>query len=140
MKKQIFGSCATIEKIVKENLEDGLIKELPIPEQDELIEKAKSIIEGLHFDKGQLHGNYDFLESRKFIENANSDDEDTVKPYYIVCISGGANGFGDWQDYFSQLSVVFGELKESFYPWLIQIDNDVTDDIHYVYIGLREAK
>ena len=56
----------------------------------------------------------------------------------IACISGGKNGNGVWSEYFEGLRKTFEVLNEEFDDiWVIQLDNDVLDDIHYVYIGLR---
>ncbi|MBP5459865.1 MAG: hypothetical protein J6Y62_06875 [Clostridia bacterium] len=56
---------------------------------------------------------------------------------FIVQLCGGENGPGEWPDYFSALSVVSRKLQKQFKrAWLIRLDNDCPDDIHYVIMGV----
>lgn len=61
--------------------------------------------------------------------------EDTK--HYIICLGGGKNKNGEWIDYFDDLKETFECLKNEFGKvWLIQLENDCVDDVHYPYIGV----
>lgn len=51
---------------------------------------------------------------------------------YQVIIVGGNNGFSDWPKYLTNLA----QLMRSIDCWLITLENDVLDDIHYATIGV----
>lgn len=53
---------------------------------------------------------------------------------YQVILVGGNNGFHDWPKYLTDLA----KLMESIDCWLITLENDVLDDIHYTTIGIRK--
>lgn len=58
--------------------------------------------------------------------------------HYIVCLGGGKNGNGEWVNYFDDLKDTFESLKNEFGKvWLIKLENDCLDDVHYPYIGLE---
>lgn len=59
--------------------------------------------------------------------------------HYVIMLHGGNNGDGMWCDYLKNLAGVFEELSCAFTeaPWLIELDNDAVDDVHYVYFGVR---
>lgn len=58
--------------------------------------------------------------------------------HYVFNISGGKNGNGNWLNYFSDIAQIFSILNYEFNEvWLIKIDNDVLDDIHYITFGIR---
>lgn len=60
--------------------------------------------------------------------------------HYVVSLSGGENGKGNWYDYLFHLSKIF--VKENYIKtsiqniWLIRLENDCSDDVHDVYIGI----
>ena len=54
--------------------------------------------------------------------------------HYIAFISGGNNGHSNWRAYFESLMMILEECKHA---WIIDIDNDCCDDVHYALIGFR---
>ena len=53
---------------------------------------------------------------------------------YQVILVGGNNGFHDWPKYLTDLAQLMGSID----CWLINLENDVLDDIHYATIGVRK--
>lgn len=53
---------------------------------------------------------------------------------YQVILVGGNNGFHDWPKYLTDLAQLMGSID----CWLITLENDVLDDIHYATIGIRK--
>lgn len=53
---------------------------------------------------------------------------------YQAILVGGNNGFYDWPKYLTDLAQLMGSID----CWLITLENDVLDDIHYATIGLRK--
>ena len=53
---------------------------------------------------------------------------------YQVILAGGNNGFYDWPKYLTNIA----QLMRSIDCWLIKLENDVLDDIHYVTIGVEK--
>ena len=54
--------------------------------------------------------------------------------HYIAFICGGNNGCSDWATYFKCLTTIVNSVKKG---WLIEIENDCCDDVHYALIGFR---
>lgn len=64
------------------------------------------------------------------------------KYHYIVELYGGENGCGKWENYLGNLTKIFAKENveksgkiESM--WLIRLENDCSDDVHTVYVGIR---
>ena len=53
---------------------------------------------------------------------------------YQAILVGGNNGVHNWPQYLTDLA----KLMESIDCWLITLENDVPDDIHYATIGIRK--
>jgi len=60
--------------------------------------------------------------------------------YFIVCLCGGLNGPGEWTNYFDDLKQMMVNFGKDYETWIVMIDNDCCDDVHYVYLGLREKQ
>lgn len=59
----------------------------------------------------------------------------------VVCLSGGLNGAGEWEDYFDDLSKVIRKLKSSgYHVWTINLDNDCLDDVFNLKVGISRKK
>ena len=57
---------------------------------------------------------------------------------FRVMLCGGDNGPCRWTEYLLRLAIFMGRIKETFKNvWLIDIDNDCLDDVHYVTLGVR---
>lgn len=54
--------------------------------------------------------------------------------HYIAFISGGNNGHSNWRAYFESLMMILEECKDA---WIIELDNDCCDDVHYALVGFR---
>ena len=54
--------------------------------------------------------------------------------HYIAFVSGGNNGSSNWRAYFQSLMMIIEECKDA---WIIELDNDCCDDVHYALIGFR---
>ena len=54
--------------------------------------------------------------------------------HYIAFVSGGNNGHSNWKAYFQSLMMIIEECKDA---WVIELDNDCCDDVHYALIGFR---
>lgn len=54
--------------------------------------------------------------------------------HYIAFISGGNNGHSNWRAYFESIMMILEECKHA---WIIDIDNDCCDDVHYALVGFR---
>lgn len=83
--------------------------------------------------------NYKIIELAK-IEAENCHNE--ISYHYIICLNGGNNGNGSWQQYFIDLAYIMNSIHLKYQTniediWLIKLDNDVLDDVHNVYIGLK---
>lgn len=57
--------------------------------------------------------------------------------HYIIFMSGGANGSGDWREYLKAFNDVLEELEKIGKAWFIELNNDCCDDVHYAMIGFR---
>ena len=65
-------------------------------------------------------------------------DEKNCFSHYLVEISGGNNGKNDWLTYLFEIRRLFVMLNYEFTDvWLVKIENDCPDDIHYITIGVR---
>lgn len=53
---------------------------------------------------------------------------------YQAILVGGNNGFYNWPKYLTNLARLMGSID----CWLITLENDVLDDIHYATIGIRK--
>lgn len=94
-----------------------------------------------------------FKQIEKLVKYADPDSEkDTRREYKlleigsvndhdIAQIAGGNNGYHDWVKYFKDLGDIIHVLGQAgFDAWLIKLDNDCLDDVHYAYIGFRKLK
>ena len=54
--------------------------------------------------------------------------------HYIAFVSGGNNGHSNWTGYLKCLSTIIGACKHA---WLIEVENDCCDDVHYALIGFE---
>lgn len=92
----------------------------------DIVGEIKPIIKSLYSEKSKIT----VLESEV--------DEYGTK---TVTLCGGLNGFGEWKDYFTDLSKLFEELgKNGFDVWVIKLDNDCLDDIFYCKSGISRKK
>ena len=57
--------------------------------------------------------------------------------HYIAFVSGGNNGHSDWGAYFDSFKAILDALPQS---WIVEIDNDCCDDVHYALIGFRVSE
>jgi len=65
----------------------------------------------------------------------------SLADHNIALISGGNNGSPDWPKYLLDIHDIMEVLGQAgFDAWIIKLDNDCPDDVHYVYIGLRKIK
>ena len=53
---------------------------------------------------------------------------------YQATLVGGNNGVHNWPQYLTDLAKLMGNID----CWLITLENDVLDDIHYATIGIRK--
>lgn len=57
---------------------------------------------------------------------------------FRVMLCGGDNGPNRWTEYLLRLAIFIERVKETFKDvWLIDIDNDCADDVHYVTLGVK---
>lgn len=54
--------------------------------------------------------------------------------HYIAFVFGGNNGDSNWAAYFESLGRV---VKKFRHAWLIELENDCCDDVHYALIGFQ---
>lgn len=101
---------------------------ISIGEETEVYKKFKSVLENF--------SEYSLLEYKGVVD----DYSDEVKiDHYIFLISGGNNGSPDWIKYLEDLKEFIKELNKEFEDsWIIEINNDCDDDIHNIYIGIKE--
>ena len=79
---------------------------------------------------------YKLMDIRKVTDTNPNTNKETS--HYVVMLHGGKNGNGKWFEYFSDLNLLFSTLSIRFNEaWLMELDNDCADDVHYVYLGLR---
>lgn len=60
-----------------------------------------------------------------------------------LSFSGGLNGFGEWTDYFEDLTALTKAISKKYRIWLINLENDCLDDLFYATFGVdlkEEAK
>lgn len=58
--------------------------------------------------------------------------------YFLVKVSGGLNGPGNWLVYLEDIKVLFYLFKTNGYkPYLVKLDNDCLDDVFYLDFGVR---
>lgn len=61
-----------------------------------------------------------------------------MSSHYVIVLSGGHNGNGDWCEYLKDLHKVMNKLKNEFKEcWLIDMQIDCADDVHNVFIGIN---
>lgn len=58
----------------------------------------------------------------------------------VIEISGGLNGWGEWDKYFKDLSKVVKKVNEEYRMWLIDMENDCLDDLFYARFGVDFKK
>lgn len=57
-----------------------------------------------------------------------------------ISLSGGLNGWGEWDKYFKDLSKIVKKVNEEYRMWLIEMDNDCLDDLFYGTFGVDFKK
>ena len=57
--------------------------------------------------------------------------------HYIAFVSGGNNGRSDWSAYIRSFLTIITECKGA---WIIEMENDCCNDIHYALIGFRVSE
>ncbi len=60
--------------------------------------------------------------------------------YHIICIAGGLNGRGIWSNYFEILAKLMFQIELYFNerPFVLNVENDVADDVFYLFIGIHK--
>lgn len=69
--------------------------------------------------------------SKVTVTNIEEIHDTSYSPVYIVDITGGFNGLGNWITYLDQLSHIIKAVD----GWIISITFDALDDIWYAKIG-----
>lgn len=109
---------------------DKVSREDKEKELDQIVKEVIPIIHEMKTDKskiGVLTGK-DFTEVDKYGTK-------------VLCLTGGLNGCGEWEDYFSDLSKVVTRLKkEGYHTWTINLENDCLDDVFYLKLGISRKK
>ena len=59
--------------------------------------------------------------------------------HYIIFMSGGANGSGDWREYLKAFNDVLEELEKIGKAWFIELNNDCCDDVWTLRLGIELA-
>lgn len=54
--------------------------------------------------------------------------------HYIAFVSGGNNGHSEWATYLDCLKAIVNALPRA---WIVELDNDCCDDVHYALVGFR---
>lgn len=59
----------------------------------------------------------------------------------VICLCGGLNGCGKWEDYFEDISKIVKKINSSgYHTWTINLKNDCLDDIFYLKLGITRKK
>ena len=62
----------------------------------------------------------------------------TVNDHFVMLLAGGNNGTPAWSAYLSWINEILVRLGVcDALPWIMKIENDCADDVHYVYIGMK---
>lgn len=118
-----------MSKLINEALEK-VSNEEKKKELDEIVNEIEPIIRSMRTKKSDIG----ILTGKGFTEV----DKYGTK---VVCLSGGLNGCGEWEDYFDDLAKVTRKLKASgFNVWTINLDNDCLDDVFYLKFGISRKK
>lgn len=118
-----------MSKLINEALEK-VSNEEKKKELDEIVNEIEPIIRSMRTKKS----NIGILTGKGFTEV----DKYGTK---VVCLTGGLNGCGKWEDYFNDLSKVMSKLENSgYHVWTINLDNDCLDDVFNLKIGIRRKK
>ena len=65
--------------------------------------------------------------------------KENFETHYVIQLSSGNNKNARWLDYLLNLHELFLEIESDFGDnWLIELQNDCVDDVHYVYIGIKK--
>jgi hypothetical protein len=74
------------------------------------------------------------------VEGLCNDDID-YPDYRVVCIAGGINGRGIWSNYLEILGKLMFQIELYFdeTPMILNMENDVADDVFYVFIGIPKG-
>ena len=108
-----------IDKLIEEFGEESFVSE----ETSEIKNKLENIL--------NENNNYMLTAIRK-IEYSEGDN------HYIVQLDGGDNGNGEWSTYLYNLYSLISEFSKEFRKvWIIRINNDCSDDVHTVFLGIR---
>ena len=99
----------------------------------DLIEKVKSCFEGFEKNRFRADSFSEVIkdEMGKTIPNEYQDT------HYIIEISAGKNGPGDWIEYLADMISIFNNLKKYFNKvYLIDWKNDCADDVSYARVAV----
>lgn len=99
-------------------------------ELDQIVKNVMPIIDGMRTEKSKIG----ILTGKGFTEV----DKYGTK---VLCLSGGLNGCGEWENYFTDLANVVNRLKkEGYHVWTINLENDCLDDVFYLKLGIGKKK
>jgi hypothetical protein len=89
---------------------------------------------GLWGDVKSLVESYRLEDSNIFASDYIVDEYGT----FIVKLTGGLNGNGNWINYLKGLTRTFDGLSvNGFDAWMIKMENDSLDDVFYCTIGVK---
>jgi hypothetical protein len=109
---------------------DKVSREDKEKELDQIVKEVIPIIHEMKTEKSEIG----VLTGKDFTEV----DKYGTK---VLCLTGGLNGCGEWEDYFSDLSKVVTRLKkEGYHTWTINLENDCLDDVFYLKLGISRKK
>ena len=78
-------------------------------------------------------------KSLSIVENL-CQEKNEYPNHYIICVAGGLNGRGIWSNYFEIFAKLMFQI-ESYYnekPFILKVENDVADDVFYLFIGIHK--
>ena len=88
---------------------------------DKLSKDVEKIVDSLYNDKSKIR-----------ITDTEIDKYGTK----TIHLSGGMNGWGEWEDYLKDLSRIVKRVNARHHMWLIKLDNDCVDDLFYGVFGI----
>lgn len=100
---------------------------------EDLIEKVKSCFEGFEENKFRADSFSEVIKD-EMGETIPNEYQDT---HYIIEISAGKNGPGDWIEYLADMISIMNKLKKFFDEvYLIDWKNDCADDVSYARVAV----
>lgn len=88
---------------------------------DKLSKDVKKVVDSLYNEKSRIR-----------VTDTEIDEYGTK----TIRLSGGMNGFGEWNDYFKDLSRIVKRVNSKHDMWLIKMENDCIDDLFYGVFGI----